>query len=155
MSSADDKDPFSRRIVFKVPTYMPELREELLQYAENERTKRILQLANLGLMYARANVPNQEIASKSPKPVQPKSAPKPLVEPAVQISGAAEEPSDSEASWLTADGRGPAPSVIASPIEEPVTTGGAVIHSLPETIKEGSGTVKARRPIRKPPQMTE
>ena len=50
MSASKEKDRFAEhRVVFKVPEYMSELREELMTLPENLWSKRILQLALIGL----------------------------------------------------------------------------------------------------------
>lgn len=50
MSESKVKDRFAEhRVVFKVPEYMSELREELMSLPENQWSKRILHLALIGL----------------------------------------------------------------------------------------------------------
>lgn len=66
--SDENKAPFDKRLILKVPEYMPELREELSNYEEKFWTKRLLHLANLGLatLQARPGTTSQQ----PPPPLQ-------------------------------------------------------------------------------------
>lgn len=87
MSGTEDIE-FERRIVTKVPEYMPELREELMKYPQNVRSKRLLQLAyaqvigatalQLGGVSGADATPSPAAASK---PAQTKQATRPAITP--------------------------------------------------------------------------
>lgn len=170
MSSTDDNEPFGRRIVLKVPSYMPELREELLQYPENQWTKRMLQLANLGLMYARFNAGATEVAPRPSKPAQMKPAPIPSVTPAAAAQPAT--PAAENAAPLPQQEIEPAelqvqPTLAAKGAVEPVMESRPVTQAAPlepaqvQVPAPATPPVAApaptapRRSIRKPPQMTD
>lgn len=70
MAGSEETD-FDRRLVFKIPEYMPELREELAKYPQNQRAKRMLQLAYLGMM----SLAGKEVTVKEPQRSSPRPKP--------------------------------------------------------------------------------
>lgn len=172
MSSTDDNEPFGRRIVLKVPSYMPELQEELLQYPENQWTKRMLQLANLGVMYLRFNSGATEIAPRPSKPAQQK----PAAMPTDTLAAAAQSatPAADNADPLPQKETEPAelqvqPTLAAKGAVEPVIESRPAPHAAPLEPAQAQAQAHApatppvtapapiapRRSLRKPPQMTD
>lgn len=97
MSASKEKDRFAEhRVVFKVPEYMSELREELMTLPENLWSKRILQLALIGLTITKmggATAPQMATTTSKgagkTKSVPTKSAPQQsAVEPAQTLAPA-------------------------------------------------------------------
>lgn len=133
MSASKEKDRFAEhRVVFKVPEYMSELREELMTLPENLWSKRILQLALIGLTITKmggATAPQMATSTSKgagkTKSVPTKSAPQQsAVEPAqtpAPVSVPAEAPQ--EAVVVT--------SAPPSPVEE-MEEVPVIIHDIQE-----------------------
>lgn len=98
MTDDKDKSP-DKRIVLKVPVYMPELKDDLGKYPENCRAKRILQLASIGLLVQQGRMGAVGIADDTVVSINTGSA---ATTPAA-VAGAAVKPEIDDAVISTGD----------------------------------------------------
>jgi hypothetical protein len=102
---SQEESEFDRRIVFKIPEYMPELRDELLKYPPNQRSKRMLQLACLGLM---SSITSKSVG-KTESPTPSKKSEKPSRAESVQQQPEQPHRSDDELGRQLGTGEVPPP----------------------------------------------
>jgi hypothetical protein len=101
-----------KRIVLKVPVYMPELRNELSKYPENCRAKRLLQLASIGLLMIEGRTAVELGTLSTPNPL-PSS-----IAGTEEIRGTSVEPIETGAGTLSESTKGLHAKQTAAPTVE-------------------------------------